>query len=142
MCWEKLEKYRDAGFLILRVGIGGMFMYYGYGKLAGGAQMWEMVGSAMGSFGINFAPQFFGLLASLIEFVGGLCLILGLCFRPASLLLFLVMFVAVVMHLKKGDGLQGAAHAIDLGIVFLSLLFIGPGAKNLDDKIKSCCKKI
>lgn len=141
MCWEKMEKYRDVGFLILRIGIGLMFAYMGYGKLAGGAEVWEKVGSALGYLGINLAPKFFGFMAALTEFLGGICLILGLCFRPACALLFFVMFVATVFHLRNGDGLHQAAHAIDMGIVFLGLMFIGPGEKSLDARCKRTAKK-
>ena len=35
------------------------------------------------------------------------------------------MLVAAISHLSKGDGLGGASHAIELGIVFLSLILIG-----------------
>jgi putative oxidoreductase len=46
------------------------------------------------------------------------------------------------MHLSKGDGLSVASHAIENGIVFFSLIFIGPGRLSLDEKFKSgCCRQ-
>lgn len=142
MCLEFLDKFRPLGFLILRLGIGGMFMIHGYGKLSGGPMVLEKVGSAMSYVGINFAPQFFGLLAALSEFGGGLCLMGGLFFRPACFFMFFTMTIAAIMHLSKGDGLQGASHAIEAGILFLSLMFIGPGDFSLDEKLKKLCRKI
>jgi putative oxidoreductase len=138
MCFEFLNKYRNAGFLILRLGIGGMFIFHGFGKLSAGPEVWTKLGSALSYLGINFAPKAFGLMAALSEFVGGICLILGLFFRPACFFLLCTMIVATTMHLSTGDGIKGASHAIEAGVLFLSLIFIGPGAYNLDDKL---CKK-
>ena len=134
--WKSLDKYREAGFIILRLGIGGMFILHGYGMLKMGSLGWEKIGGSLSYFGINFGHQFFGLLASLSEFLGGICLILGLFFRPACCFLFITMVVATSFHFHHGDGLQGASHALELGILFLSLIFIGPGQLSLDEKIK------
>ena len=38
------------------------------------------------------------------------------------------------MHLGKGDGLMGASHAIEAGILFLSLILIGPGRYSLNGR--------
>jgi len=52
------------------------------------------------------------------------------------MLLTINMIVATSMHLNRGDGLGGASHAIEDGIVFLSLILIGPGKYSLDEKLK------
>ena len=131
------DKKSGLGLLILRVGIGAMFMTHGYGKLVGGPEMWGKVGGAVSNFGIHFAPTFFGLMAALSEFGGGLCLILGLFFRPACFFMLCTMIVASTHHFVSGDGLQVASHAIEDGIVFLSLMLIGPGQWSLNKKMCS-----
>ena len=136
MCLEFLDKYRNVGFLVLRLGIGGMFAWHGYGKVMAGPELWVKLGGAISFLGIDFAHTFFGFMAAISEFGGGICLILGLFFRPACFMLFFTMFVAASMHLGQGDGLKTASHAIELGIVFLSLIFIGPGPSSLDAKLK------
>ena len=68
-------------------------------------------------------------------FGGGICLILGFFLRPACILLTITMLVAASGHLSRGEGLGGAAHAIKAGIVFLSLILIGPGKYSLDEKL-------
>lgn len=128
------KTYPDLGLLILRVGIGAMFMVHGYPKITGGPDKWTQLGSVMGIFGIKMFPQFWGFLASLTEFGGGLCLILGVIFRPACFLMLGMMSVATSMHMGQGDGLSVASHAIEAGIVFLSLLVIGPGKYALGKK--------
>ena len=37
------------------------------------------------------------------------------------------MIVAATMHISKGDGFTGYSHAVESGILFVSLIFIGPG---------------
>lgn len=135
MLLQSLNKYSDSGLLLLRIGLGVMFIYHGYPKLAGGPEKWERVGLAMSFLGISFFPVFWGFMAAISEFFGGLFLILGFLTRPASIFLMLTMIVASVMHLGKGDGLQVASHAIEAGIVFLSLIFIGAGRYSLDEKL-------
>ena len=135
--WLKLsDNCRDVGLLILRVGIGTMFVLHGLPKIQGGVAMWEKLGMAVGNFGIHFAPVFFGFMAALAEFGGGICLILGFCSRLACIFMFISMFVAATMHLNKGDGIQGASHAMEAAILFFSLFFIGPGKYSIDEKIK------
>lgn len=129
-----LNKYKDFGLLVIRVGLGAMFIYHGYPKLMGGKEMWTGLGSSTKYVGITFLPMMWGLLAALTEVVGGLLIILGLAFRPACLLLLINMIVAAATHFGKGDGLDGAAHAIEDAVVFAGLFFIGPGRCSVDKK--------
>ena len=132
MALKFLGKYREFGLLLLRLGIGAMFLYHGWPKLVGGPEKWAKVGLAVQFAGVHAVPTFWGLAAALSEFAGGLCLILGLFFRPACLLLGITMAVAANMHLGKGEGILAASHAIELSILFFSLMFIGPGRYSVD----------
>ena len=136
MILTALNKYKDFGLLILRIGMGGMFIFHGAPKMFGGPERWERIGASMASVGIEFVPVFWGFMASFSEFIGGICIILGLFFRPACILLTITMTIAASGHLSRGDGLRGAAHAIEDGIVFLSLIFVGPGKYSLDEWLK------
>lgn len=129
-----LGNYKNFGLLLIRVGLGIMFIYHGVPKLAGGPELWEKLGGAMKGVGISFAPTFWGFMAADTETFGGLLLIIGLAFRPVCILLIINLIIAALMHLGKGDGLQGAAHAIEDAIMFLGLLFIGPGIYSIDKK--------
>jgi len=132
--FDSLGKYRNTGLLIIRLGLGIMFIMHGYPKLLGGPEKWEGIGSTMSNVGITFFPTVWGLLAAVTETFGGFLLIIGFAFRPACLLLLFTMIIATVMHLSKGDGIEGAAHAIEVGVVFLGLTFIGPGKYSADKK--------
>lgn len=136
MILTALSKYQDFGLLFLRIGIGGMFIFHGAPKMFGGPEGWERIGASMAIVGIKFLPVFWGFMASFSEFIGGICIILGLFFRPVCILLTITMTIAASGHLSRGEGLRRAAHAIENGIVFLSLIFIGPGKYSLDEWLK------
>ena len=129
------EDLLQTGIFILRVGIGITMMLHGIPKLMAGPEMWTGLGSAMGNLGINFAPTFWGLMAAIAEGVGGLLLVLGLFFRPITLMLVFNMIGATMMHVSQGDGFMGYGHALDLLIVFAALFFIGAGKYSLDAKV-------
>ena len=131
---DNLGKYRNTGLLILRVGLGAMMMAHGFPKIMGGPEKWTALGATMTVVGIDFLPIFWGFMAAITEGLGGFLLLLGLFFRPVNMLLAFTMFIAALMHLNKGDGVLGASHAIELGIVFCALIFIGPGKYSVDGK--------
>ncbi|QXU41433.1 MULTISPECIES: DoxX family protein [Pedobacter] len=131
---DNLGKYRNTGLLLIRIGLGVMFIIHGFPKLAGGPDGWTGLGGSMKVIGINFLPVFWGFMAAVSETFGGFLLIVGLFFRPALILLIFTMIIAALVHFGKGDGLQGASHAIELGIVFFGLIFIGPGKYSVDKK--------
>ncbi|MCI0406348.1 MAG: DoxX family protein [candidate division Zixibacteria bacterium] len=132
----RLQNYRDTGLLILRIGFGGMYLWHGWPKLSGGPERWTRLGGAMGNFSIDFFPTFWGFMAAVTEFFGGLCLIFGVFFGWAALLMVLTMAVAAVNHFSRGDGLSGASHAIENGIVLFGLIFIGPGKYSLASRFR------
>lgn len=131
---DSLGKYRNTGLLLLRVGLGVMMMVHGFPKIAGGTEKWIAIGGSMKVIGIDFFPLVWGFMAAATETFGGFLLILGLFFRPVNLLLVFTMIIASLVHFGKGDGLSGASHAMELGIVFFALVFIGPGKYSIDKK--------
>lgn len=132
MIWKALEKYRDVGLLVVRLGFGLGFIYFhGWAKLTGGPELWAGVGGAMSNFGIGFGHTFFGFLAALAETLGALLFAAGLFFRPACAALCFTMFVATVNHI--GTGVGSPAHAFKNMWVFLGLMMIGPGKYSLDE---------
>jgi putative oxidoreductase len=126
------SRFREFGLLAMRVGLGVMFVVHGSGKMFGGPEAWGQIGLAMGNLGIHFAPIFWGFMAAFSEFAGGILFILGFLFRPAALLLTFTMVVASTMHLSQGDPFGVYSHAVELGIVFFSLIFVGPGKLSID----------
>lgn len=134
MIWHGLEKHRDVGLLILRLGVGIGYMYFhGWGKISGGPEAWAEYGGAMAHLGITFWPTFWGFMVAFAEFVGGFCIAIGLFFRPAAALLAIAMIVATNMHIVTGRG--GPAHSMKLAFVMAGLVLIGPGKYSVDSWI-------
>ncbi|NOZ03708.1 MAG: DoxX family membrane protein [FCB group bacterium] len=114
--------------------MGIMFVLHGYPKLFGGVATWADIGAkGVGSFGLELHYAFWGFLAAISEFGGGILLILGLFFRIALIFLLLTMVAAAGFHIITGQG--SPYHAMEAGILFFSLLWIGPGEYSLDAKL-------
>ena len=132
MVLTSLTKYRELGLLFLRVALGLVFFFaHGWPILAAGVGKWRELGHEMHYVHIHFAPVFWGFMAAFSESIGAALFVMGLFFRPACILLTITMAVASVMELKTGT-LGGASHAVELCILFLSLIFIGPGKYSVD----------
>lgn len=127
---------RNIGLLILRFGIGIMFILHGYPMMFGGPEVWAETGTAVQYLGLDFAPMFFGFMAGVVAFFGGIFLMLGLFFTPSVLFLMIMMIVATIQNLATAEEFLQYSHSIEMTILFFSLLFIGPGRYNLDRKIQ------
>lgn len=124
-------EYQNLGLLLIRGCIGIVFIFHGYPKMFGGTMEWAALGATgMGSIGVDFFLPFWGFMAAFSEFVGGICLVLGLFFRPAALLIFFTMVFAVLFHVTSGKG--SPAAAIQFGVIVSALFIAGPGKFTLD----------
>jgi len=126
---------RDCGLLIIRLGLGICFIFHGLPKIRQHPFSWEDIGKMAHMPG----PKIMGMIGAFIEFGGGILLALGLFTRPAALLLFLQMVVAVFfVHLQMGPPMNTFAqysHAMEDGFVFLGLVFLGAGKLSVDRKL-------
>ena len=121
----------DAGLLILRLVVGGLFIAHGAQKifvfgLAG-------VSSGFAHMGIPMAGVTAPFIA-LLELLAGVALVVGLLTRLASLGLFFDMLGAIgFVHFKNGFFLpNGYEFALTLAAVTLALVITGPGVFSLD----------
>ena len=126
----------DVGLLIVRVGLGTMFLVrHGWSKLVGGPEKWAKLGTAMEHVGVEFWPTFWGFWGAFAEAGGGVLLALGLLFRPAAAMMAFTMLVATMATSDNFANIGRASHSIEVGLVFLGLVFIGPGRLALDPLI-------
>jgi putative oxidoreductase len=123
----------DAAALVMRVIIGPIMIYHGWNKIDGGVGNFAQ---SVGTLDVPF-PELVARMVVLIEFAGGIFLVLGLLTRLWSLLLA-VQMISIVFVVKWDVGLVGpegrVGYELDLAIAAcaLGLLLIGPGRFALD----------
>ena len=91
----------------------------------------------MGNIGLGFAPAFWGFMAALAEFGGGLLLVAGLFTKPAAAMMLFTMLIAVLMHIVNGDALNVILHPLKGVVVFGGLIFSGAGRFSVDNLLSA-----
>lgn len=131
------EKYSNIGLLILRVSLGLVFIAHGYLKVfTFGLERAMVVFEAHTVMHINLVPGWFAPPAAVIEWVGGILLILGVKTRLVTPFLAAVAFGAGAVHFENGwnytskpDG--GWEYGIFLSICCIVVYLVGPGKYTL-----------
>ncbi|MEH6567109.1 MAG: DoxX family protein [Halopseudomonas sp.] len=135
-----LARLAPLGYPLIRITAGLMLMPHGAQKLFG----W------FGGYGLQGTGQFFGetlgmhpgvlfaLLTGLIEFFGGLALVLGLLTRPAALAITVFLGIAITVHLGNGffwtDG--GFEYPLLWALTAFAILLRGGDRFSLDARLR------
>jgi len=118
--------------LVIRIALGIIFMVHGAQKLFGVFEGGGIEGTAQFLQSMGVVPAlFWAWIVALVEFFGGLFVLIGLFVRITSVLLIINMAVAIVfVHWKNGffAGEGGFEFNFALIAMALSLVFSGPGA--------------
>ena len=121
----------NTGLTLLRAAVGTVFIAHGAQKLF----VFGMSGvtGAFGQMGVPF-PEITGPLVALLEFFGGIALLVGLLTRPAALGLAITMVGAMVMvHAPGGFFLpNGVEFTLLLSAVSLAFGIMGAGEFSID----------
>lgn len=123
------NKYGDLAILLLRIGVGVIFIVAGWGKLTG----IEGVQGFFGNVGIPL-PGIMAWVVALVEFFGGIMVLFGAYTKIPYLLFAFTMLVAIFM-VKLPDGFSGLRLELMLFLASLALFFIGNGNYSVDHKI-------
>jgi putative oxidoreductase len=129
---QTLEKLKPLALLLLRAAMGIIFMYHGYPKLFGHTR------EIMQTFVRLGFPGYFVYIAGVIEFFGGITLILGLFTRISALLLAGEMLIAAFhVHLPKGSvmDVNNYEFPMILAAAAFTLATVGAGMISLDHAI-------
>jgi putative oxidoreductase len=121
------DQNKDVALLLLRLGVGIIFIYAGWGKLTG----IENTQAFFGGLGIPMA----GLMAwvvAIVEFFGGIMVLAGAFIRVPAILMAIIMVVAIITT-KIGEPFP--AYRVDLLLLLMSaaLALTGPGRYSVDD---------
>ena len=84
------QKWIGYAALPLRIALGIIFIYHGYIKLFGGLDGFS---GAIASFGLP-APYFLAVVVGLVEFLGGISLLIGFFTRWSAVLIGIDMIFA------------------------------------------------
>ncbi len=131
MRMQWLAKYREGGLLIMRVALGVLFIILTGPVLLVPAR-WAAFGSAIRNLGLSSNFSFWGFLGALAGCLGGALMIFGLFFRPGVLLVLAITLVHMLGVLDRSGSLRPALAAVELCLILLGLLFVGPGKYSVD----------
>jgi len=129
MALNEMRKYDDVAILLLRIGVGVIFIVAGWGKLTG----IEGTAGFFGNLGIPL-PGLMAWVVAFVEFFGGLMVLLGAYIRIPALLLAIVMLVALLTT-KLGGEFSAARLDMMLLLVNLALFIIGSGKYSVDNAL-------
>lgn len=125
----------DTALAILRIVVGVVFIAHGAQKLF----VWGHPGvvGAFTKMGIP-VPALTGWVVAIVEFFGGVALVLGAAASIAAALIAVDMLGAMVfVHLKNGFFLpMGAEFAFTLFGAAVTIMIAGPGAWSVDGALR------
>jgi len=125
--FPQLFDYAYFAPLLIRLGLATVFIAHGYPKLFGGqgtAQFFESIGIKPGAF--------WAIVVGIVEFFGGILLVIGLFVQPVALALAIDMAVAIWKVKYKQGFVNGYEFDLMLLLMALSLALLGGGAFALD----------
>ncbi len=130
-----LNRARPAAPLVLRVVIGGLFIWHGIDKFDVGISMIE---DMFRMWGVP-APGLTAPLTAVVEIVAGVMLVLGLGTRVAATALSVVMIGALIyvkqdLGIISSEPMPGAELDLAMLAGLIAILVLGPGRVSLDDR--------
>jgi putative oxidoreductase len=134
-----LDKLGMLAYPLIRVTTGLLLMPHGAQKLFGWFGGYGLSGTGA-SFGDTLGMQpgiLFALIAGLIEFFGGLALVLGLLTRPVAAVVAVFLAVALSVHVPNGffwtDG--GIEYPLMWLLLAVVIVLRGGGEYSLDRRL-------
>ncbi|HEY0369818.1 MAG TPA: hypothetical protein VGC85_09495 [Chthoniobacterales bacterium] len=128
MRMQFLAKYRETGLLLIRLALGVLFIIITGPVLLGGPTRWSGFGSAIRNLGLHNHFQIWGFIGAILGCAGGALMIFGLFFRLGVLCTLILTFV----HLLGVRSYSANFDAVELFVILLGMLFVGPGKYSVD----------
>ncbi|HAO81415.1 MAG TPA: oxidoreductase [Candidatus Veblenbacteria bacterium] len=120
----KIPYYQDAGLLLVRIGLGAVFIIHGW-------QKWQNLDGVTNFFTGLGIPGWMVYLVAATELVGGVAVLFGWLARFFSLGLVVIMVVAIIsVNFKKGF-VGGYEFDLVLLLMALAIALAGSGRYRL-----------
>jgi putative oxidoreductase len=140
----------NLGLLILRLGIGTIFVCLSYPLLVTDKETWRSLGqAAMEPIGVTFGFWMWGLVGVVIMLAGGAFVALGVLFRPSALCLLITTALITYIRYDGGQALApglpvpggllapGYGSALGAAVACLALLVSGSGDYAVGKSLRS-----
>lgn len=115
----------DAGLFLMRLALGLPFVAHGWDKI-------NDMDKVVGFFAMLGVPSYMAWVVAIVEFFGGLAVILGVNVKRAGWLLATVMFFAILLVKGKSGYMGGYELDLTLFLLALGLAFSGAGSCSWD----------
>ena len=128
---EASAKRFDIAMLVLRVVLAAVFITHGYAKVFG--MGFSGVTGMFSKMGVPL-PMIMAPIVALVEFLGGIALLLGAFTRAAAFLIACDMLGAIILvHAKNGYAAPKGVEAVlgNFGMA-VAIALLGAGAYSLD----------
>ena len=130
-----VHKRRWFGLLVLRIGLGVIFIAHGFGSIAAMSSTTQF----FGSIGLGRALAY---IVSYGELIGGIALLLGIFTQIAATGLAIIMS-GVLLFVKLNapiTGMHGNELELSLFVASVAIAFMGAGRFSLGAYLCRCCK--
>lgn len=130
---EKIKSWncKNTGLLVIRLGVGVIFLTHGVSKLTS-------IDGVIGFFASLGIPAFMAWIVAIVEAAGGLAMILGIFTKMSGILLAITMLVAIVKVKFPQGGFNASEFELMLLLASLGLSLTGPGKFALGKKTCQC----
>ncbi len=122
MMGKFLESWHSSskGLLLIRLGLGAIFLTHGISKLTG-------IDGVIGFFGSLGIPAVLAWVVALVETIGGIAMIVGAFTKISGILLAITMLVAIVKVKFPQGGFGASEFELILMLASLGISLTGPG---------------
>lgn len=128
-CCEKLKPYAAV---FLRLGLGIIFTYHGFGKVFG-------EGTSLGTAWHPDLPVVLQTLVAWGEFLSGVTILTGFMVELGALAIIIIMIGAIVtVHWKNGFNMMSGGFEYNFALIMMCLALMATGAGPLS---VGCCNK-
>jgi putative oxidoreductase len=123
-----LDRMQPLALLALRLTLGAVMIAHGYHKVYGHMHDYAHYVASLG------IPTWLGYVSAIVEFAGGILMVLGLFTRCAAIAILIDMLVAIAkVHWPHGLlGQGGYEFPLALATISFALIFYGAGPIAID----------